>query len=113
MQHVTLRVKDLDKSIAFYEKYLGLSIMGDLRSHGAPIVFLAKDPAETKLELIGDPDHAYTGSGISIGYHFDDVEATLAYFTSEGLKCSPIIRPNPVTKFFFVTDPDGMQVQII
>ena len=111
--HVTVHTKSLEDSIAFYEKYIGLKIAGDLRGHGAPIVFMAADKNdETKLELIEDKD-AYSGEGISIGFPTDDLEGKREHFISEGLEVTGIISPNPNVKFFFVTDPNGLKVQLM
>ena len=113
MQHVTIHTANLEEAAAFYEKHIGLHIITDLRPFGSPIVFLGMTPDETKVELIEEPEKAFQGSGISIGFPTDDIEASHAYFTEQGLAPSPIIRPNPQTAFFFVKDPTGLTVQII
>ena len=43
MEHVTIRVADMEKSIAFYTDVIGLKIQRDMRPR-APIVFLAETP---------------------------------------------------------------------
>ncbi len=111
--HVTLNTRNLNDSIAFYEKYIGLKIVGDLRLNGMPIVFMAADEADqTQLELI-QSDEPFTGSGISIGFASAGLEEKREVFSKEGLKVSDIISPKPGVKFFFVKDPDGFSVQIM
>lgn len=113
IEHVTIYVKNLEEEISFYKKFIGLDIVFDMREKGPQIVFMAKKSDETKVELIEDAERAFAGSGISIGFQSDDVAKTREWFVSEGLPCTPVIKPNPVTEFFFVDTPAGFRVQII
>lgn len=113
MVHVTINTGCLEESIKFYENVVGLSIQNDLRQFGGNIVFLAKDEGDTQVELIENPEKAYKGSGISIGFHVDDVEAKREEIIAKGLNPTPMISPNPHVKFFFVEDPNGVTVQFI
>ena len=113
MVHVTIFTGCLEESIQFYEEVVGLEIQNDLREFGGNIVFLAKDKGDTQVELIDDPQKAYKGSGISMGFHVDDVEAKREEILAKGLNATPIIAPNPQVKFFFVEDPNGVTVQFI
>lgn len=114
MNHVTIQCADLDKSIKFYEEVVGLHIVGDLRGKGPKnIVFLAKNDGETNVELIDSPEASYQGEGISIGFGCDDVEGYREKLAAEGYNPTPIISPNPHVKFFFVKDPDGLNIQFI
>jgi lactoylglutathione lyase len=113
MVHVTIFTGCLEESIKFYEDVVGLKIQNDLREFGGNIVFLAKDEGDTQVELIDDPQKAYKGSGISMGFHVDDVEAKREEILAKGLNATPIIAPNPHVKFFFVEDPNGVTVQFI
>jgi lactoylglutathione lyase len=113
MVHVTIFTGCLEESIKFYEDVVGLNIQNDFRKFGGNIVFLAKDEGDTQVELIDDPQKAYKGSGISMGFHVDDVEAKREELIEKGLDVTPIITPNPHVKFFFIEDPNGVTVQFI
>lgn len=113
LQHVTVHTSKLEECILFYEKHIGLHITRDLRPFGSPIVFLGMVAKETQVELIERPKQAYQGSGISIGFATDNIEASHTYFMEHELQPTPIIRPNPHTAFFFVKDPSGLSIQII
>jgi len=114
IKHVTIHTADLQTSIAFYQQILGLHIVRDLREiTKMPIVFLADDPQLPCIELIEDAQQAYSGSGLSIGFQTDDVEAQHARLTAAGFTPSPIISPNPATRFFFIKDPNGVSIQFI
>lgn len=111
--HITINVTDLDQSIAFYQTVAGITIQGDLRPFGTPIVFLADEAEDTKIELILNPEAAFQGSGISVGFRAESVDKEFERLKNLGYAVSDMISPNPKTRFFFVTDPNGLKVQII
>ena len=109
MQHVTVHVRDVERSIRFYEEFAGLHVTRRLPS--GP-VFLAAAEGECSMELI-QSEAAYAGSGISVGFHVGDVDAQREKLIAAGYEPTPITSPNPSVRFFFVSDPDGLQVQFI
>jgi len=113
MVHVTIYTAKMEESIKFYEGVVGLKIQNDLRQFGGNIVFLAEKEGDTQVELIDEEKKAYSGSGISMGFHVDDVEAKREEVIAKGLNPTPIIAPNPHVKFFFVDDPNEVTVQFI
>lgn len=114
MEHITINTADLDKSVAFYRDVIGLEIKTDMRKTvGMPIVFLSASEEGTCVELIQNAEKAYRGSGISVGFHVENVEDAHTAMTEKGLNPSPIISPNPKTKFFFIEDPNGLSIQLI
>lgn len=114
IEHITINTADLDASIEFYKDIIGLEINVDLREIAKmPIVFLSNGEGETCIELIENADIAYSGSGLSIGFNVDDVDAAHKLMASKGLSPSPMICPNPNTKFFFIKDPNGVSIQLI
>ena len=113
MVHVTIRTKCMEESIKFYEEVVGLKVQVDLRPMGGAIVFMAENEGDTEVELIENPQEAYSGAGISMGFHTEDVEGKHVELKEKGFEVTPIISPNPNTKFFFVNDPNGVQVQFI
>lgn len=112
MKHVTINTAKMEESIQFYKEIVGLEMKVDMRGMGAPIVFLA-DGDGPCVELIENPAQAYSGAGISIGFHAADVEAKRAELEEKGFAPTPIIQPNPNTKFFFIKDPNGVTIQFI
>ena len=113
MAHVTIQTKYLEESIKFYEDLFGLAVVTDLRPMGGKIVFLANGEDETCVELIENPENPYSGAGISMGFHVEDVESYHNELAEKGYNPSPIIRPNPNVGFFFVKDPNGVSIQFI
>lgn len=113
MVHVTIFTAKMEESIQFYEDIVGLKIQEDFRTFGGNIVFLAEEKGDTQVELIFEPEQAYQGSGISMGFHVEDVDAKREEVLAKGLAPTPIIAPGPDVKFFFVNDPNGVTVQFI
>ncbi len=108
----TVHVKDLEASIRFYEDIVGLTVGRRFAGrNGSEIAFLGD--GDTQLELIGGAG-AFAGSGISVGFRVDDLDAKMAFVIDKGIAIhSGPIAPNPVTRFFFVQDPDGLLVQFV
>ncbi len=114
MVHVTINTPDLERSLDFYQEIIGLKIRTDMRkTANMPIVFLADGEEDVCVELIEDPEKPYQGDGLSIGFHVDDVDTAYARLKAKGLTLSPLISPNPHTKFFFVDSPEGTRIQLI
>lgn len=110
-EHVTIRTRNLAESIAFYEAVVGLKLLRDMRPH-APIVFMADEEGGTQVELMAD-QASFTREGISLGFRTEDVAGKRAELAEKGLHPTPIISPNSYTSFFFITDPNGVEIQFI
>ncbi|CUX40380.1 VOC family protein [Clostridium sp. C105KSO13] len=110
----TLYVKDLDKSIQFYEEIIGLPLVRRFNAgEQTEIAFLGS--GETQIELIHDTTRpgGNTGTDISWGFAVDSLEQTFESMKDKDIKfLSDIIQPNPHSRFFFIEDPNGFKVQI-
>ena len=123
MLHTMLRVFDLDKSIDFYTRLLGMSLLrrNDYEGGRFTLAFVGYgDEAEhTVLELTHNWDQAEpydlgdAYGHIAIGV--PDIHATCAALEKSGAK---IPRPpgpmkHGTTVIAFVEDPDGYKVELI
>jgi len=108
----TVHVKDIEESIKFYEDIVGLKVGKRFSGgKGSEIAFLGD--GDTQLELIGGAG-VFEGSGISIGFRVYDLDAKMTFVKEKGIAMhSGPFAPNPVTRFFFVQDPDGLLVQFV
>lgn len=114
MQHVTIITAKLEESIKFYQDVVGMHISGDLRGKAPKeIVFLSDDDNGANIELVESLDEPYQGSGISLGFHTENVDNLYAELKSKGYELSPILSPMSGTKMFFTKDPNGVQLQFM
>ena len=74
---VTIHVADIERSIEFYHRVLGMSVSRRFSPRpGMEIAFMG---GGAQVELIHDPQaQPYRGTGISLGFHVTDMEQTLA-----------------------------------
>lgn len=111
---VTLRVSDLDASIAFYTEMLGMEIASRFGAPGHEIVMLGKEN-DAKVELIceGGANITEPGQGVSFGLESDNLDELVAKLRDAGHAVDGPIAPAPGVRFFFVKDPDGYNVQLL
>lgn len=110
----TLKVKDLDRSVKFYETAAGLTVIRRI-TDGPGIAFLGNGAeGETLIELIQKSEDG-EGCGscpVSLGFQADCLDDQLRLMDKLGIEIeSGPISPNPGIRFFFVKDPDGFLIQ--
>ncbi|MCK8058931.1 MULTISPECIES: VOC family protein [unclassified Fusibacter] len=111
----TLHVKDLDVSLDFYQRIVGLELNRRFKpNEHVELAFLGG--GTTELELIcdsGEPESPV--KGISVGFMVDStLEDVMATLTENGFNDqSEVYVPNPMMRFFYVKDPDGFKVQFV
>lgn len=119
MAHTCVRVKDLEASVAFYQKAFGFeeSRRRDFPEAKFTLVYLTLPGDEYELELTYNYDHeAYDlGNGYGhIAIATEDVAALHkkhqeAGFEVTDLKGLPGVPPS----YYFIIDPDGYKVEVI
>ncbi|WP_323764423.1 VOC family protein [Marinovum sp.] len=119
--HSMIRVRDEARSVAFYRKAFGLEVADRLDFDDFTLVYLSNAESGFELELTVNKgrDTAYD---LGDGYgHFAvsvaDLEAEHARFEREGLSPRKLVAFAPggalVARFFFVTDPDGYEIEVL
>jgi lactoylglutathione lyase len=111
----TVSVRDMEKSIAFYTKVVGLPVQRRFTAgSGLEICFLGD--GETKVELISAPAPSAAGhsEGVTLGFLVASLEAQMEVSAQHGypVERGPI-QPNPSMRFCYVRDPDGVPVQFV
>ena len=115
MVHENYNVQDLEKSLAFYEKAVGLK---ERRRKEAPdgsyiIVFVANEHADFELELTWLKDHPdkydIGEEEFHLAFHTDDFDAVHKLHEEMGCICFE----NPAMGIYFIQDPDGYWLEII
>ena len=115
MVHENYNVSDLDASIAFYGKALGLhEVRRKTASDGSfIIVYLANENASFELELTWLRDHPQKYDLGECEFHLafrtDDYDAAHALHEQMGCICFE----NPKMGIYFITDPDGYWLEIV
>lgn len=120
MIHSCLRVMDLEKSEAFYQKAFGFEITRkrDFPEGKFTLSYLKAPQGDFELELTYnyDQQEPYTlGNGYShLAVGVQDLEASHRRHTEMGLDPTPL---KGLTKgkasFYFVADPDGYMVEVV
>ncbi len=114
LMHVTIRTDKFEEEVNFYKEVAGLQITRDMRPMGRDIVFLANNEHATEIEIIKDEEAKDAGNdNISIGFKSDDLVRKMEELEEKGIRTSGLIKPSPMVKFFFVTDPAGVKVQFM
>jgi lactoylglutathione lyase len=130
--HTTYRVSDLAGSLAFYEalgyEEVGRREVGEdgasltclkLPGEGVVTLQLGHHPGDAQIEfggfrLPGGP--VEIGTGLShIVVQVEDLEATLAQLSDDGLSPEPLLQPagpaGPSTAW--ISDPDGYRIELV
>ncbi|QTE30487.1 VOC family protein [Pengzhenrongella sicca] len=109
---ISLQVRDLERSAAFYERHLGLA-----RIQGPPhaVVFDTKPVAFAVRALVPGVDLDSTpqpGLGIALWLHASDTQGIHDALVTAGV---PIVSPpvdGPFGRTFTFVDPDGYQLTL-
>lgn len=132
--HITVRVSDLDRALAFYRDGLGLrqlfdvrldgpgldSVTGTTGARGRMVGLLVPGAGKVSIELIHfehpalerPPSGRFTGWG-NVSLSVADIEQAHAECVARGL--APLSPPVEVggVRMFFLTDPDGARIELI
>ena len=114
--HYNINVSDLDKSIAFYEKALGLTEKKrrDAEDGSFTLVYLGEDRTDFLLELtwLRDRKEAYnlgdneTHMCIRVDGNYDEIRS---FHKEMGCVC----YENQKMGLYFIEDPDGYWIEIV
>lgn len=112
-KHLSFVVKNLEKSIEFYETITELSLSRRFKSGDAELAFLSNGTGETEIELISMPSmEKFQGKGFFLCFETDQLDAMHTLSQEKGLNPSDIRNPDEVSRYFYVYDPDGVSIQL-
>jgi len=116
--HTCIRVYDLEKSIKFYEEALNLKVVRRKDFEDFSLVYLGDGESGHEIELTYNKgNEPYDlGNGYShIAYEVDDLENSHKYHKEKGFKVSELggLEDTEKPLFYFITDPDGYDIEII
>ncbi|PYY36195.1 VOC family protein [Curtobacterium sp. MCJR17_055] len=110
---LSLQVRDLDASQAFYERYLGLERSPAGPPHAVvftttPIAFALRDVLPgTDLASVDQP-----GLGVALWLHATDVQAVHDALEADGHRIVAAPIDGPFGRRFTFADPDGYHVTL-
>lgn len=113
--HNNLNVLDLEKSLAFYKKALGLEEVRrkEAADGSFTLVFLGDGTTPHRLELtwLKDRKEKYDlgDNEVHLAFTADDYDAAFALHKEMGCVC----YENPGMGIYFIEDPDGYWLEIL
>jgi lactoylglutathione lyase len=118
--HTCIRVRDLEASLKFYQEGLELTVTRrkNFPEHKFDLVYLSDEAGVFELELTFnyDREEPYEiGNGYShLALTVEDLEASRERHKSMGYKVTKLMGlPGSPPRYYFVTDPDGYDVEVI
>lgn len=119
--HSMIRVLDETRSVDFYARAFGLTVAERLDFDSFTLIYLSNPENSFELELTvnkGQTEPYEPGKGYGhAAFVVDDVDAEHARFEREGLAPRKLVdfqhQGRILTRFFFVQDPDGYQIEVI
>lgn len=113
MIHENYNVSNLEKSLDFYEKALGLKEVRRKNGDGFIIVYVANEEADFELELTWLAEHPQPYNLGECEFHlaFEADNFDEAYAKHKEMGC--ICYENPAMGIYFITDPDGYWLEIV
>src|SRR3954447_8200730 len=117
--HFGLRVRDLDRSLAFYTA-LGYEIVGSVQGTGLGDLTMIKLPGDefVTIELVHDPSRDAVEPGTRLS-HFvikvERLETTIEELAAKGIGADEPVSPNDSADFLtsWVVDPDGNRIELV
>ncbi len=115
MIHTNINVRDLSKSLSFYEEAFGLRV---IRTKEHPdgkfkLVYISDDKDNYQIELtwLADraDDYTHGDNDLHIAFETDDYAA--AYKKHKEMGCT--FYENEEMKLYFIQDPDGYWLEVL
>lgn len=107
LEHSSIMVADMKRTIDFYEKAFGMSVLREKGADDRDIVFLGGESYPTQIEVIHMHDPAFEINPGSNPTHvaFRAMDFDAAHALHEEMGC--IHHELPEFGVYFVCDPDG------
>ncbi|MBC7545716.1 MAG: VOC family protein [Candidatus Sericytochromatia bacterium] len=110
--HTRLKVRDLDRSVAFYVQNFGATVRARQTSgRGTQLAHLTLPGTSAELELAflpWEPDFQLGEDIVHIAFEIDDMAKTLAALKANGAN---VTDEGPAMSW--VSDPDGYEIELL
>ena len=113
-----MRVSDMDQTIVFYTKVLGLEVLErKVSPRGSHLAFLRVPNSEELIELCSFPPSGPVNVQedlVHLAFQVENLDATITAQQHQGIR----ITDGPTTtssgsRFIFIDAPDGYEVELI
>ncbi len=121
LDHIVLRVRDLDRALRFYRDVLGLPIefLAEYRAGTRPFVSARVSP-HTLIDLVPDPTYASGAGGLlhfCVHLRHGDLEQIIPWLKEKSVE---VIEDHPMQRMgargvgpaVYIRDPDGYIVEL-
>lgn len=111
----TIHTHKLTETLAFYEGFIGLSIVKQFSPRDGVTILFLKDAGGRTIEIVEDlqkPIHQE--SSISLLFSIEDLDKTLEELKQQEISIvmGPVELPSG-EKFVFIKDPNGIEIELM
>jgi len=116
--HTRMRVSDMEQTIAFYTRVLGLEVLErKVSPRGSHLAFLKVPNSEELIELTSFPPSGpvkVQEDLVHLAFQVESLDDTIASLNAKGVK----VTDGPTTtssgsRFIFIDAPDGYEIELI
>ena len=116
--HTRLKVRDMERTIAFYTTQLGFKVRDRSTSpRGTQLTFLAMEGTPTELELAflpWDPDFKLDEDIFHLAFEVDEMAPTLDRMRQAGVKVTEEPSERSAGGYMaFIEDPNGYEIELL
>jgi lactoylglutathione lyase len=117
--HVGLRVRDLERSLAFYTA-VGYTVAGTVEGTAFGSLTMLRLPGDdfVTIELVHDPARGKVDLGTGINHlviQVESLDVTFADLAAKGIAAGPPGLPGGADgpRTSWITDPDGYRIELV
>ena len=116
--HTRMRVSDMDETISFYTKILGLEVLErKVSPRGSHLAFLKVPNSEELIELCSFPPSGpvtVQEDLVHLAFQVENLDDTIAALKSMDIPITDgPTRTSSGSRFIFINAPDGYEVELI
>lgn len=116
--HTSITVRDMDKSIEFYTKIMGMHLQSrrEIPQNHAEIAFLSYPSTEHRIELTywkEKTDYAEGDQLDHLAFSVDDVSQAISELKEKGVEIAKEPYVLGSSKIAFIKDPNGIWLELI